>query len=98
MVVSRQDAPAPRPVVRWEDQPRIDAREKVTGRAMYVEDLPALPGMAYVAPLRSPYSHARIVSIDVSRALALPGVLGVLDRDHLDGFDPHATVEPLRHE
>ena len=76
----------------WVDEPRVDARDKVTGQAQYVEDLPDVPGMVYGACLRSPYSHARIVSIDTTRAEALPGVLGVLDRAHLDGVEPLAKV------
>lgn len=81
---------------RWEDHPRIDSREKVVGKAKYVEDLPDLPGMAYGAPLLSPYSHARILSIDSSKAEALPGVLGVLHRERLKGFNP--LLAAPRHE
>ncbi|HEY7061357.1 MAG TPA: xanthine dehydrogenase family protein molybdopterin-binding subunit [Chloroflexota bacterium] len=81
------------PPVTWADEPRVDARDKVTGEAKYVEDLPGLPGMVYAACLRSPYSHARVVAIDTSRAEALPGVVGVLDRAHLDGVNPRARVE-----
>jgi CO/xanthine dehydrogenase Mo-binding subunit len=69
-------------------EPRIDAREKVTGKAKYIEDLPDLPGMTYGAALLSPYAHARIRSIDSSKAKRLPGVLAVLDREHLDGLHP----------
>ncbi|MBI2348520.1 MAG: xanthine dehydrogenase family protein molybdopterin-binding subunit [Deltaproteobacteria bacterium] len=79
-----------------EDQPRIDAREKVTGRAKYVEDLPELPGMIYGAPLLSPYSHARILSIDSSKAESLAGVLAVLHRGCLDGLNPMLAAP--RHE
>ncbi len=61
-----------------------------------MEDLPPLPAMAYGAPLVSPYSHARILSIDSSKAERLPGVLGVLDREHLDGFNP--LLPAHRHE
>ncbi|MGH7831031.1 MAG: xanthine dehydrogenase family protein molybdopterin-binding subunit, partial [Candidatus Binatia bacterium] len=81
---------------RWADEPRIDAREKVTGAAKYVEDLPDLPGMAYAANLLSPYSHARILSIDSSQAERLPGVLAVLHRDRLESLDP--TLLAPRHE
>jgi len=42
--------------------------------------------MAYAVPLRSPYSHARILSIDSSRAAKLPGVLGLLHRNNLAGL------------
>lgn len=57
--------------------PRVDARERVTGQAVYGADL-RLPGMAHARILRSPHAHARIRSIDVSRAVALPGVLAVV--------------------
>jgi len=57
--------------------PRPDARAKVTGTAEYTDDI-VLPGMLYGAMLRSPVAHARIVSIDASRARALPGVKCVI--------------------
>ena len=63
--------------------PRVDARDKVTGRAIYTEDLPSPYGTAYCAILRSPYSHARIRSINTEKAERLPGVLAVLTREHL---------------
>jgi CO/xanthine dehydrogenase Mo-binding subunit len=83
-------------VNKWEDSPRIDSREKVTGQAKYVEDIPDLPGMAYGANVLSPYSHARILAIDSSRAERLPGVLGVLHRGCLDGLNP--MLPAPRHE
>jgi len=57
---------------------RVDALEKVTGQAEYVEDLPHSPGMAFAAAFRSPYSHARILSIDSSAAERIAGVYGVI--------------------
>ena len=68
--------------------PRIDAYDKVTGRASYVGDL-EIPGMVHGLILRSPWPHARVLSIDASEAEGLPGVLGVLTRDHLGGIDPY---------
>jgi len=56
---------------------RIDADEKVTGKAAYAYDM-ALPGMVYGDILRSPLAHARITRIDTARAGELPGVLAVL--------------------
>ena len=53
-----------------------DAR-LVTGRGNYSDDL-NLPGQAYGAALRSPHAHARIRSIDIAAARAMPGVLAVL--------------------
>src|SRR5436190_12599689 len=56
---------------------RHDGVDKVTGRAAYGADL-SLPGLLHGAVLRSPYAHARIVSIDTSAAEALPGVQAVV--------------------
>src|SRR4030095_7273038 len=77
--------------------PRIDLKDKVTGQAQYVEDLPDLPNTAYGVPLLSPYSHARVLRIDSSEALKLPEVLGIVDRDHLDGANPRLKVAPHEH-
>jgi carbon-monoxide dehydrogenase large subunit len=49
----------------------------LTGRGTYTDDIDK-PGQAHAAILRSPHAHARIVSIDVTEALAAPGVLAVL--------------------
>lgn len=68
--------------------PRIDAVPKVTGRALYTEDLPLPPGTLYGAILRSPYAHARLVTIDAQRAERLPGVHAVVTREHLGDLTP----------
>ncbi len=57
--------------------PRVDAADKVTGRSQYAGDV-YLPGMLYCKVLKSPRSHARIVSVDTSRAEQLPGVRSVI--------------------
>ena len=54
----------------------VDGVMKVTGRAQYTFDV-KLPNMLYGKIWRSPYPHAKIVKIDYSRALKLPGVVGV---------------------
>ena len=56
---------------------RHDGADKVTGMARYSADL-NLPGMLYGKVLRSPHAHARIKSIDTSRAEAAPGVRAVI--------------------
>ena len=56
---------------------RHDGVDKVTGRARYSADI-NLPGLLYGKMLRSPHPHARIKSIDPTRALALPGVKAVV--------------------
>ena len=60
--------------------PRIDAYERVTGKATYTGDV-RLPGMLYARVLRSPHPHARIRSVDVSRAQALRGVRAVITHE-----------------
>ena len=56
---------------------RVDALDKVTGRAVYSVDV-LLPGMLYGATLRSPLPHARIMEIDISKARKVPGVRAVV--------------------
>ena len=57
--------------------PRLDAPEKVTGRAVYGVDL-KLPGMLHAKILRSPVPHARIARLDTTRAERLVGVRAVV--------------------
>ena len=52
---------------------KVDGRRKVTGQAVYADDL-VFPRMLHAKILRSPHAHARIREIDLSKALALPGV------------------------
>ena len=56
---------------------RVDARAKVTGKTEFADDL-SLPNMLHCRLLRSPWPHARILSIDTSEAEALPGVALVM--------------------
>src|SRR3989475_9769899 len=63
--------------------PRIDALERVTGKAKYTNDV-RLPGMLYARILRSPHPHARIRRIDVSKALAFPGVKTILTHENCE--------------
>jgi CO/xanthine dehydrogenase Mo-binding subunit len=57
--------------------PRLETREKITGRAEYTDDL-TRPGMLYGAIVQSPHPHARIRNYDIGKALDLPGVIGVV--------------------
>ena len=75
--------------------PRVDAADKVTGRAVYTADI-SLPNMVYARILGSPHAHARIKSIDASRARALPGVLCVLTGE--DVTDTLYGVSPARYD
>ncbi|RLF76254.1 4-hydroxybenzoyl-CoA reductase [Thermococci archaeon] len=65
---------------------RVEGFEKVTGRAVYVDDI-SFPDMLHAAILKSPYAHAKIVNIDVSKALKLPGVKAVITgKDAAEAF------------
>jgi carbon-monoxide dehydrogenase large subunit len=70
--------------IRRREDPRL-----ITGSATYTEDV-VLPDMAYAAILRSPHAHARIRSIDTSRAKASPGVVAVFT-----GADTEAALKPM---
>ena len=63
---------------------RVDAVDKVTGRAKYTSDM-KLPGMLYASFIRSPHAHAIIKRIDTSKARALPGVKAVITQADLAG-------------
>jgi CO/xanthine dehydrogenase Mo-binding subunit len=67
------------------ETPRKDAREIVTGRAQYFDDI-SLPGMLYGKVLRSPHAHANIKHMDTRRAEALPGVRAVLTHKDTEGW------------
>ena len=76
--------------------PRKEDKQLLQGQGKFVDDI-RRHEMGYVHFVRSPYAHARIVSIDVSRALALPGVYGSLTGDEVAILtDPffELSVEP----
>src|SRR5436305_14386363 len=70
------------PVLVGTSLPRLDGPDKVTGRARYAGDQ-VLPGMLFARLVLSPYAHARIVNIDTSTALSLPGVVAVFTAETL---------------
>jgi aerobic carbon-monoxide dehydrogenase large subunit len=70
-----------KPIKRRED-PRL-----ITGAGSFLDDV-KLPGMTYAAVVRSPYGHAKITSIDSSRASKMPGVLGVFTGEDLEELNP----------
>src|SRR5579863_1030349 len=66
---------------------RPDGVDKVTGRANFGADM-VMPGMLWGKIKRSPYAHARILGIDVKKALALPGVKAVITRADFPDVTP----------
>ena len=71
---------------------RPDGVDKVSGRAIFGADT-YLPNMLHGKVLRSPHAHARIKSIDMSKALALPGVKAGVTRDDFPDY-PAGAVQP----
>ncbi|HEY85084.1 MAG TPA: xanthine dehydrogenase family protein molybdopterin-binding subunit [Chloroflexi bacterium] len=65
--------------------PRLDAYEKVTGAAIYADDIRFGNDLLYARIKRSPHPHALIKSIDVSKAEALPGVKAIVTGDDFPG-------------
>src|SRR5580704_18443924 len=66
--------------IKRSEDPRI-----LTGAGRYVDDI-KLPGMLHAAFVRSPMAHARVLSVDVSAARALPGVVAVLTGAELEAI------------
>lgn len=75
---------SPRPV--GENKIRIDAHEKVTGAAIFADDIQFGNGLLYARIKRSPYPHATIKRLDVTKALALPGVKAIVTGEDFPGY------------
>lgn len=75
--------------------PRKDGPAKATGRAKYTTDI-QLPGMLVGRILRSPLAHARILNIDISRALGVKGVKAIVTAKDVPG-GKHGFVETPRY-
>lgn len=74
--------------------PRIESVPKVTGSLKYIDDM-VLPGMLYGKFLRSPYAHAKVGKIDVSKAESLPGVKLILTpRDIIEKIPTLGPIPP----
>jgi CO/xanthine dehydrogenase Mo-binding subunit len=77
--------------------PRLEAREKVTGRAEYTHTM-QLPGMLYGKIFRSTVAHGRIKSIDTSAAKEVPGVYRVVTSDDVRKVIPEPYYGPAFHD
>lgn len=75
---------SPRPV--GENKIRIDAHEKVTGAAIFADDIQFGNGLLHARIKRSPYPHAMIKRLDVIKALALPGVKAIVTGEDFPGY------------
>lgn len=69
-----------------ESKRRIDGREKVTGAALYADDIQFGNKLLHARIKRSPHPHARIKKVDITQALTLPGVKAVVSGEDFAGF------------
>ena len=79
--ISSADSPVKPLKIVGHDTPRIDAALRVSGKATYTSDV-MLPNMLYARVLRSPHPHARIKSINTSKAKALAGVKAIVTHEN----------------
>ena len=77
--------------------PRLEAREKVTGRADYTH-LMQLPGMLQAKIFRSTVAHGRIKTVDTSKARKIPGVYAVYTSDDIRTVIPDPYYGPAFHD
>src|SRR3954469_8496861 len=77
--------------------PRLEAREKVTGRAEYAH-LMRMPGMLHAKIFRSTVAHGRIKSVDVSAARKVPGVFKVVTSEDVIKVIPNPYYGPAFHD
>ena len=77
--------------------PRLEGRDKVTGRAEYTHTM-RLPGMLHGKIFRSTVAHGRIKSIDTSAAAKIPGVHGVFTADDILKVIPDPYYGPAFHD
>lgn len=70
-----------------ESVPMPDASDRVTGQVPFLVNF-ELPDMLHGKVLRSPYAHARVVSVDTKAAENIPGVIGVLSKNDFIGSSP----------
>ncbi len=69
-----------------ESKPRVDAREKVTGAAVFADDFQFGNALLHARIKRSPHPHALIKKLDISKAQALPGVKAVVTGEDFPGY------------
>ncbi len=83
MTIETQDR-IPKPI--GESKPRLENNQKVTGAAIFADDIQFGNSLLYARILHSPHPHALIKSIDTSKAKALPGVKAVVTGDDFPGY------------
>src|SRR5690349_17146657 len=76
----------------------MDAPGHVTGRSLYVDDVPVMQGTLFAKIFDSPYAHARIKKLDYYKAALHPGVVNIFSADDIPGANQIGGIiadEPL---
>src|SRR5690625_4786643 len=87
--ITKSDAHAATTGVIGARAPRHETKRILRGRGRYIGDI-VLPRMLHLVFVRSPYAHAKILSIDITEAQAYPNVVAIFD-----GKDLAAVCKPL---
>lgn len=74
---------------------RVEDPRLLSGRGRFIDDV-TLSGMLHASFVRSPFAHARVLSIDIEEAMAVDGVLGVYTAADLDWLSPMVSAGPMR--
>ncbi|MBK9227264.1 MAG: molybdopterin-dependent oxidoreductase [Ignavibacteria bacterium] len=72
----------------------IDAKNHVTGRSVYVDDMPEIKGTLYALPFDLPAAHARIKKINIDKAISSPGIIDILTCKDIPGENQIGGVIP----
>ncbi len=72
----------------------IDSKGHVTGKSIFLDDIPTIQGTLYGAVFDSPFAHGHIESVDYTKALALPGVIKVLTHEDIPGKNQIGGIIP----
>ncbi len=76
------------------DGGNIDAANHVTGRSVYVDDIPVMEGMVFVKVFDSPVAHGRIKNIDFSAAEQVPGIVKIFSHKDIPGENQIGGIIP----
>jgi len=74
--------------------PTLDAPAHVTGKSLYVDDLPVLTGTLYAAVFASPLAHGKIKKLDLTKARQQPGVIRIFTHEDIPGENQIGGIVP----
>ena len=72
----------------------IDSKGHVTGKSIYLDDIPLIQGTQFGVVFDSPIAHGTITSVDYSKALAIPGVIKIITHEDIPGENQIGGIIP----